>query len=74
MCGLLCSHQGTPQQDNGSDCGVFTCQTLEALARGRDLRDVSAWDFGHRNMPYIRQMMVLEFGQGKLEKRWPAEQ
>lgn len=53
---------------------MFTCQTLEALARGRDLTDVSAWDFGHRNMPYIRQMMVLEFGQGKLEKRWPAEQ
>ena len=44
----------TPQQRNGSDCGVFMTRTAEYLARG-------AWpDFTQRDMPYFRRRMVLE--------------
>ena len=53
---------------------MFSCQTLEALARGRDLSEPSEWDFSSKNMPYIRQLMVYELGQAKLEQRWPKEQ
>ncbi|WRT63527.1 uncharacterized protein IL334_000432 [Kwoniella shivajii] len=58
----------TPQQDNGSDCGVFSCQTLEMITRGRDLKDQS-FEFDSSNMPFFRKLMVLEIGNGKLEKR-----
>ena len=65
----------TPHQDNGSDCGVFTCQTLDALARGLDLTKPQAkgFEWTSANMPYLRDLMVYEIGQVKLEKRWPQE-
>ncbi|EIW73147.1 hypothetical protein TREMEDRAFT_26586, partial [Tremella mesenterica DSM 1558] len=59
-----------PSQDNGSDCGVFACQTIEALARGRDLID-DGFEFDASNMPYLRYLMVYEITKGKLEERWP---
>ncbi|ORY27379.1 hypothetical protein BCR39DRAFT_577632, partial [Naematelia encephala] len=55
--------------NNGSDCGVFSCQTLEAIARGRDLVN-DGFDFGAKHMSMMRKLMVFEIAQGKLEKRW----
>ena len=62
--------QDTPQQNNGSDCGVFSCQTLEAIARGKDLVVRNEWDFGADNMLYFRHLMVYEIAEGTLVKRW----
>lgn len=41
-----------PQQNNGSDCGVFTCQFGECLSDGRFL------DFTQKNIPNLRLKMV----------------
>lgn len=60
-----------PHQDNGSDCGVFACQTLEALARGKDLSQSNDFGFNADDMPNIRKMMVWEIAEGKLvERTW----
>ena len=61
--------QGTPHQDNGYDCGIFSCQTLEALARGKDLV-AGEWEFGAENMAFFRTLMMYEIGSGTLVKRW----
>ncbi|KZT74848.1 cysteine proteinase [Daedalea quercina L-15889] len=53
--------EDTPQQENGFDCGVFTCQFLETLARGEE-----KFLFKQANMPYLRRRMVLEIGNTKL--------
>ncbi|PVG02593.1 cysteine proteinase [Serendipita vermifera] len=45
-----------PQQENGYDCGVFVCQTMENLSRGISL----PFDFSQQDMPYLRRRMVLE--------------
>ncbi|KAF8272288.1 hypothetical protein EI94DRAFT_1566544, partial [Lactarius quietus] len=52
----------TPQQENGYDCGVFTCQFLEALSRGVD----SPFNFTQRNMAYLRRRMILEIARTHL--------
>jgi len=44
----------TPQQQNGSDCGVFMTRTADYLARDAVL------DFSQQDMPYLRRRMVLE--------------
>ncbi|KAI0082254.1 cysteine proteinase [Panus rudis PR-1116 ss-1] len=51
----------TPQQENGYDCGVFTCQFLESLSRG-----VDRFAFRQRNMPYLRRRMAWEIAHCKL--------
>ncbi|EJU00992.1 cysteine proteinase [Dacryopinax primogenitus] len=51
-----------PQQQNGSDCGVFTALGMEALTREAE------FNFEQSNIPYFRRLMVLEIGRGKLEK------
>ncbi|TBU64827.1 cysteine proteinase [Dichomitus squalens] len=51
----------TPQQENGYDCGVFTCQFLESLSRGEE-----SFAFTQHNMPYLRRKMVWEIGHVKL--------
>ncbi|WWD22827.1 hypothetical protein CI109_107321 [Kwoniella shandongensis] len=61
-------NNNTPQQDNGSDCGVFSCQTLEMITRGRDLVK-QGFEFGAKDMPFLRRLMIWEIGKGKLEKR-----
>ena len=48
---------------------MFSCQTLESIARGRDLSSGGGWEFGARNMPYFRRLMVYEIAQGKLAER-----
>ncbi|KAL5535201.1 hypothetical protein ACEPAF_3295 [Sanghuangporus sanghuang] len=50
-----------PEQENGYDCGVFTCQTLEYLSRGEE-----EFNFTQRNMPYLRQRMIWEIGKAEL--------
>ncbi|KAI0252627.1 hypothetical protein BJV78DRAFT_325309 [Lactifluus subvellereus] len=52
----------TPQQENGYDCGVFTCQFLEALSRGMD----SPFNFTQRNMSLLRRRMILEIARTEL--------
>ncbi|KAA1468571.1 cysteine proteinase [Dentipellis sp. KUC8613] len=52
------SPENTPQQENGYDCGVFTCQFLESLARGED----APFGFEQKHMPYLRRRMVWEIG------------
>eukprot|EP01134_Creolimax_fragrantissima_P004516 CFRG4516T1 len=44
----------TPRQNNGSDCGVFTCQFSEYCARGCN------FDFTQADMPYFRMRMAHE--------------
>jgi len=51
----------TPQQENGFDCGVFTCQFLEALSRGEE-----SFIFSQKDMPYLRRRMVWEIGHAAL--------
>ncbi|CAE6465190.1 unnamed protein product [Rhizoctonia solani] len=49
-----------PQQENGYDCGVFSCQYMECLSRG------APFGFTQENMSYLRQRMILEITRGKL--------
>nr|CAD7460966.1 unnamed protein product [Timema tahoe] len=51
---------GNPQQQNGSDCGVFTCIYAEYLSRNAEL------SFSQKDMPYFRQKMVYEILKSKL--------
>jgi len=50
-----------PTQENGYDCGVFTCQFLESLSRGEE-----KFNFTQKNMPYIRRRMIWEIGNATL--------
>ncbi|OAX39413.1 cysteine proteinase [Rhizopogon vinicolor AM-OR11-026] len=52
--------EDTPQQENGYDCGVFTCQFLETLSRGEEV-----FHFSQRDMAYLRRRMIWEIGHGK---------
>jgi len=51
----------TPQQENGYDCGVFTCQFLETISRGEE-----SFKFSQKNMPYCRRRMIWEIGNATL--------
>lgn len=50
-----------PLQENEDDSGVFTCQFLESLARGKE-----KFAFKQEHMSYLRKRMILEIGDGKL--------
>ncbi|KIK98321.1 hypothetical protein PAXRUDRAFT_803098 [Paxillus rubicundulus Ve08.2h10] len=56
--------ENTPQQENGYDCGIFTCQFLEALSRGEEV-----FNFSQKNMPYLRRRMIWEVGHAKFLDR-----
>ena len=56
------THQGTPQQENGYDCGVFTCQFLHALSQGEE----DDFGFTQVDMPYLRRRMIWEIGNAQL--------
>ncbi|KZT43922.1 cysteine proteinase [Sistotremastrum suecicum HHB10207 ss-3] len=56
--------EDTPRQENGVDCGVFTMQFLETIARGEE-----HFPFGQKNMRFMRQRMVLEISRTKLADR-----
>ncbi|KAF6013594.1 hypothetical protein HII12_001575 [Brettanomyces bruxellensis] len=49
-----------PTQQNGFDCGVFTCTMAEYLSRNMPLL------FSQEDMPLIRRRMAYEIGTGKL--------
>ena len=53
--------QYTPQQENGYDCGIFTCHFLESLSRGEEV-----FTFSQRDMPYLRRRMIWEIGNAQL--------
>ena len=56
-----------PQQGNGSDCGLFTCQYAEYISRGQPLT------FSQQHMPLFRKKMVWEIlHQCLLEPRPPS--
>ncbi|KIR52047.1 sentrin/sumo-specific protease [Cryptococcus gattii Ru294] len=61
-------HDYFNKQNNGSDCGVFSCQTLEMITRGRDIV-AQGFEFTAKDMPFMRRMMIYEIGEGRLEKR-----
>jgi len=50
----------TPQQRNGSDCGVFMSRTADYLSRGAII------DFSQEDMPFLRRRMVFEILQTSL--------
>lgn len=53
-----------PQQSNGSDCGVFACQTMEHRARG-----VDAYEFDQGDIDSLRKVMAYEIKTHKLKPR-----
>ncbi|KAF8640350.1 hypothetical protein AX17_000021 [Amanita inopinata Kibby_2008] len=53
----------TPQQENGYDCGVFTCQFLESLSRGEE-----SFIFTQKDMPYLRRRMIWEIGHVRMRE------
>lgn len=52
--------KGIPQQNNGSDCGVFTMIFANYLAENRP------FDFTFRDMPYFRRRIALEIAAQKV--------
>lgn len=52
--------QGIPQQENGSDCGVFSCMYAEFITRNRPIV------FTQQNMPYFRMKMIYEICTGQM--------
>ncbi|KAG5639315.1 hypothetical protein H0H81_004517 [Sphagnurus paluster] len=52
-----------PQQENGYDCGVFTCQFLVGLSRGDDYVR-----FTQKDMPHLRRRMIWEIGHATLRE------
>ncbi|KAG0688960.1 Smt3-specific protease [Pichia californica] len=53
-------HAECPGQQNGFDCGVFTCTAVDYLARNRDL------DYSQADMSNLRRRMAWEILKGKL--------
>ncbi|ANQ11195.1 Ulp1 protease family C-terminal catalytic domain containing protein [Plasmodium coatneyi] len=52
------SEVGIPCQENGYDCGVFTCMFAKCLSFNR------SFDFSQRDIKEIRMKMVSQEGQG----------
>ncbi|KAI5950982.1 hypothetical protein KGF54_004056 [Candida jiufengensis] len=50
----LISHIDSPQQQNGSDCGVFTCTAAKYISKDEDL------NYSQKDMKLIRRRMVYE--------------
>ena len=58
----ICMGCASPQQNNGSDCGVFTCTTAEFISRNAKLT------FCQEEMPLLRKTMVVEIVKAKLTR------
>ena len=48
---------------------MFACQTMEALARGKDLTTKDQFEFGAGDMPFFRKLMIVEIASGELANR-----
>ncbi|CAH8656651.1 unnamed protein product [Dicrocoelium dendriticum] len=51
---LINTEDSVPQQENGSDCGVFLCTYGEFLSRN------ARFTFSQKDMPGIRKRMMYE--------------
>lgn len=60
MTGWRTENVGIPQQQNQSDCGVFSCMFAEFYTRNKPFK------FSQEHMEYCRQKMALEIATGKL--------
>ena len=60
--GSVCMGVDSPQQTNGSDCGVFMCTTAEFISRNCKL------NFCQAEIPLLRKTMVVEILQAKLSR------
>lgn len=49
-----------PQQENGSDCGVFSCMYAEFITRNRPIT------FTQQHMQYFRKRMIYEICTGEM--------
>lgn len=56
----LIPHVESPQQKNGSDCGVFTCAAARYIAGDKPL------GYSQNDMKVIRRRMVYEILENKL--------
>lgn len=54
------SAQNCPQQENQSDCGVFSCAIAEFITRDAPIA------FDQQHMQYFRSKMIFEISVGKL--------
>ncbi|GKZ25334.1 hypothetical protein AbraIFM66951_000747 [Aspergillus brasiliensis] len=59
----------SPQQDNGSDCGVFLLSTAKAVAIGLD-----PLSYGAQDTPLLRRKIVAELMAGGLEGEFDPAQ
>jgi len=48
-------NKNVPQQNNATDCGVFTCQFAACFTNAIDIQN-----FSQQDMPYFRNRMILE--------------
>lgn len=54
-------HTDIPLQTNAIDCGVFTCQYANSLARGSTL------EFRQSQIPAMRRQMIVDFLDGAIQ-------
>jgi sentrin-specific protease 1 len=59
---LVPTENGTPQQNNGCDCGVFTCMFADYLGAGEAL------NFSQADMPHFRYRVGARILEGSAEK------
>ncbi|KAF1776760.1 Protein kinase, ATP binding site [Phytophthora cactorum] len=55
---LVTTTPDTPQQNNGSDCGVFSCMFADYLSQNKPL------SFVQKDIPFHRHRMVLHVSRG----------
>jgi hypothetical protein len=52
--------QDAPAQQNGYDCGVFSCICMEYISREEP------FDYAQKHMPYLRERMIYEICSSRL--------
>jgi len=49
-----------PQQNNGTDCGVFICKFMDCISRNEEIR------FSQEDINYFRYLIGIELMEGKI--------